>query len=65
MLILHRHSWSLTPGEHGLVIECEERRSTFLSKVWDMLPETAEFVARLKEKGGLPTDLWSSKIQCI
>jgi len=54
----------LNPGEHGLVIEYAGRRSTFLPKVWETLPEKAEFVARLKEKGGLPTDFWSSKIQC-
>lgn len=54
----------LNPREHGLVIEYEERRATFLPRVWDMLPEKAEFVARLKEKGGLPADFWSSKIQC-
>ena len=38
-------------------------RSTFLPQVWEQLPEPRQFMARLKQKAGLPADYWSSDVQ--
>lgn len=53
----------LTPGEHGLILEFGAHRATFLPKVWEQLPEPAEFLAHLKCKAGLPADFWSAAIR--
>ena len=53
----------LMPDVHGLVLEHEGRRATFLPKVWKQLPAKMEFLACLKEKVGLPPDFWSQQAQ--
>jgi AmmeMemoRadiSam system protein A len=50
----------LRPGRDGLVLQDGTRRSTFLPKVWDTLPEPAEFVRQLRCKAGLPAEHWSA-----
>lgn len=52
----------LTPGEHGLILEFGAHRATFLPKVWEQLPEPAEFLAHLKRKAGLPADYWNEAL---
>ena len=53
----------LEPGTHGLILECGERRATFLPKVWEQLPEPVEFLAHLKRKAGLPADYWNEAMR--
>jgi len=53
----------LCPHEDGLVLEEHTRRSTFLPKVWEKIPEPREFVRQLKAKAGLPMDYWSDSIR--
>jgi len=54
----------LTPHVDGLLIEDNDRRATFLPKVWDKLTDPGRFVAQLKEKAGLDTHHWSGTIRC-
>ena len=49
----------LQPGVHGVVLEFERYRSTFLPQVWDQLPSATEFMAQLKRKAGLPANFWA------
>jgi AmmeMemoRadiSam system protein A len=49
----------LQPGVHGVVLEFERYRSTFLPQVWAQLPSATEFMAQLKRKAGLPADFWA------
>jgi AmmeMemoRadiSam system protein A len=55
---------NLTPHVDGLLIEDNERRATFLPKVWDKLTDPQRFVAQLKEKAGLGANHWSGTIRC-
>lgn len=48
----------LEPGRHGLVIEWQGARATFLPKVWEQLPAPREFLQQLKLKAGWPRDFW-------
>lgn len=54
---------SLNPGADGLLLEDVGYRSTFLPKVWEKLPDPAEFVRHLKQKAGLPTNYWSGSLR--
>jgi len=49
----------LQPGVHGVVLEFERYRSTFLPQVWEQLPSAVEFMAHLKRKAGLPPNFWA------
>jgi AmmeMemoRadiSam system protein B/AmmeMemoRadiSam system protein A len=44
----------LRPSVDGLVIRQGDQRALFLPKVWTDLPAPPEFLARLKQKAGLP-----------
>ena len=44
----------LTPHVDGLILVDGRHQSLFLPKVWDMVPDPAQFVAHLKQKAGLP-----------
>jgi len=46
----------LTPLEDGLLIESAGQRATFLPKVWESLPDPADFLRALKQKAGLSPD---------
>lgn len=48
----------LRPGIDGVILGAGSRRATFLPQVWEQLPSTAEFIAHLKQKAGLPADWW-------
>jgi AmmeMemoRadiSam system protein B/AmmeMemoRadiSam system protein A len=47
----------LVPGEDGVILEAEGRRSTFLPQVWESLPDKRAFLRELARKAGLPPDL--------
>ena len=53
----------LQPGVHGVVFSYRHYRSTFLPQVWEQLPDTADFMAQLKRKAGLPANFWAAKVQ--
>ena len=55
----------LTSHTDGLVIIAGERRATFLPKVWEMLPDSRQFLAALKAKCGLPADYWSEQLEFL
>jgi MEMO1 family protein len=55
----------LRPGRDGLILRDGGRAALFLPKVWDMLPDPAEFVAHLKQKAGLPSHYFSASLQAI
>jgi AmmeMemoRadiSam system protein B/AmmeMemoRadiSam system protein A len=46
----------LEPGIDGVILECDNRRSTFLPQVWESLPDKRAFLAELVKKAGLPAD---------
>jgi len=48
----------LRPGVDGLTLEYGPHRSTFLPQVWEQLPDGHDFLAHLKQKGGLPSGFW-------
>jgi AMMECR1 domain-containing protein len=48
----------LHAGVDGLYFEAGPYRATFLPQVWQSLPVPAEFVRRLKQKGGLSGEAW-------
>jgi AmmeMemoRadiSam system protein A len=47
----------LRPREHGLLIEIGGQRATFLPTVWSSLPDGRDFLAALKKKAGVQTDI--------
>ncbi|MDH3642793.1 MAG: AmmeMemoRadiSam system protein A [Gammaproteobacteria bacterium] len=49
----------------GLVIESAGRRGTFLPKVWESLPDPAEFLAELKHKAGIPVGSWPDDVRVL
>jgi len=54
---------TLQPGKDGLLLEDVGYRSTFLPKVWEKIPDPAEFVRQLKLKAGLPRNYWSGSLR--
>jgi hypothetical protein len=50
----------LRPGQDGLVLEWGAHRGVFLPQVWEQLAEPADFLAHLKRKAGLPSDVWKA-----
>jgi hypothetical protein len=53
----------LRPDIDGVIFSAGSRRSTFLPQVWEQLPQPAEFMARLKQKAGLPANYWGSDVR--
>ena len=53
----------LVPGRDGLVLEWRGMRATFLPKVWAHVAGPRDFLARLKEKAGLPADFWAADVR--
>ena len=47
----------------GVVLSCGWRRGVFLPKVWESLPEAAEFLRHLKVKAGLSARYWSADVE--
>ncbi|TLT08480.1 AmmeMemoRadiSam system protein A [Aliarcobacter thereius] len=46
----------LIPNIHGVILEFDGRRSTFLPQVWQMLPKFEDFFAQLCFKGSFEID---------
>jgi uncharacterized protein len=46
----------LRPYQDGLIVTAGARQATFLPSVWSKLPEPADFLAALLNKGGWTTD---------
>ena len=46
----------LEPGVDGVILQCDNRRSTFLPQVWEGIPDKRVFLAELIKKAGLPAD---------
>jgi len=46
----------LEPGVDGVILECDNRRATFLPQVWQGIPDKRAFLAELVKKAGLPAD---------
>ena len=53
----------LRPGIDGLVLECGDKRGTFLPQVWENLPEPRAFLKELKRKAGLAADFWDAGLR--
>ena len=53
----------IRPGIDGLILQCGNKRGTFLPSVWKELPDRELFFAHLKQKAGLPPDYWSEQIR--
>lgn len=53
----------LRPGLDGVILECRDRRGTFLPQVWDQLPDPRDFLGQLKRKAGLPPTFWSPEVR--
>lgn len=53
----------LRPGVDGVVLQLGAQRATFLPQVWEQIPEPAAFLRALKQKAGLPADMWSPQLQ--
>jgi AmmeMemoRadiSam system protein A len=53
----------LVPQRDGVLLAWRGRRATFLPKVWESLPDPAEFIGQLKLKAGLPRDFWARDIE--
>ena len=53
----------LRPGIDGLVLVDGRCHGTLLPSVWEEIPDRRQFVARLKQKAGLPPYYWSGSIK--
>jgi len=51
----------LIPGKHGLIIEKDLHRATFLPCVWEQLPGKEQFLSNLSVKAGLMPDGWKDQ----
>ena len=59
-----QEAWAqLRVGEDGVVFEFGSQRSTFLPQVWEQLPAVSDFMARLKQKAGLPATFWHADVR--
>ncbi|MBF0356972.1 MAG: AmmeMemoRadiSam system protein B [Magnetococcales bacterium] len=50
----------LKPGIHGVILEKNGHRSTFLPQVWEQLPNPVQFLEHLCQKAGLQGDCWKN-----
>ena len=53
----------LQPGIDGIVLQCGNKRGTFLPQVWESLPDPKRFLEELKRKAGLTPDFWSGDVR--
>jgi AmmeMemoRadiSam system protein A len=53
----------LRPQIDGVILSAGGHRATFLPQVWEQLPDPAEFMARLRQKAGLPADYWGPDVR--
>lgn len=45
----------IKPFEHGVILECQNKRATFLPQVWEQIPNFDEFFTHLSKKAGFAT----------
>ncbi|AXH12910.1 AmmeMemoRadiSam system protein A [Halarcobacter bivalviorum] len=43
----------LIPNKHGVILELDGKKATFLPQVWEQLPNFEEFISHLCKKAGL------------
>ncbi len=48
----------LVPSRHGVVLQFGDRTCTFLPQVWEQIPDKADFLDRLAQKGGWERSSW-------
>ncbi len=53
----------LRPNIDGVIFSAGRHRATFLPQVWEQLPEPVDFMARLKQKTGLPGKYWGPDVR--
>jgi MEMO1 family protein len=53
----------LKPGIHGVILQKNGHRSTFLPQVWEQIPDPATFLNHLCRKAGLSGDCWQDNPQ--
>ena len=46
----------LIPNKHGVILELDGKRATFLPQVWEQLPTFNDFMVHLCQKAGLQPD---------
>ncbi len=51
----------LIPHEHGVIIECDYHRATFLPQVWTHFNDKEDFLIALRQKAGLPSSFDSAQ----
>ena len=42
----------INPFEHGVILECQNKRATFLPQVWEQIPSFDDFFEELSKKAG-------------
>lgn len=53
----------LQPGVHGVILNLNGRRATFLPQVWEQLPDPRQFLEHLCRKAGLAGDCWRQGVE--
>lgn len=53
----------IIPDKIGLLLEYGFNRGTFLPQVWEVFPEPIDFFNNLKQKAGLSTDFFDTKMK--
>ncbi|OGD63429.1 hypothetical protein A2160_03115 [Candidatus Beckwithbacteria bacterium RBG_13_42_9] len=48
----------IKPKVHGVILDCQGRKATFLPQVWEDLPDKKDFLAQLCQKALLPGEAW-------
>jgi AmmeMemoRadiSam system protein A len=48
----------VVPSRHGVVLRFGDQTCTFLPQVWEQIPEKADFLDRLAQKGGWDPSSW-------
>ncbi len=56
---------ALVPGHDGVILSDGEHSALFLPQVWKALPDPRDFLARLKQKAGLPENHWSEGLRLL
>lgn len=51
----------IKPFEHGVILELDGKRSTFLPQVWEQLPEFEDFFTHLSKKAGFSSNCLEQK----
>ena len=52
---------ALSPGVDGVLVKDDDKRATFLPKVWEKIPDPYLFMGMLCRKMGVPEDTWQKQ----